>query len=353
KDQSTSFYYNALASGLYFNNGQFAAYDGNGIKYPSPAQYYTYTDYQFRVVALVAGGARYLKRKAGETIWTSIIDTSADAGRDKSPTLRLAVHQAAQDALISRMQVRKAVTESLVSLGSEEQAAGGCYSYANLWESGFSTEDVWAATPAPVAPSGLSGVLLANGAELNWSWNGDADADFIVARCQTGNCTTLADVATVPAGTHTYLDSSILPSIAYHYRVRATKPSACGGWQSAESNELVVTTLPGGVSDLQATAVNSRMIRLDWTSLAGDEDGYQLLKQTQTGLFVPLLDLPAAATSHSDTLALEPETTYRYRIRAWRIESVGPPEIRSYGGFSNTVEVQTLPWIEGDGVCAQ
>ncbi|PNU19642.1 hypothetical protein C2E25_11505 [Geothermobacter hydrogeniphilus] len=352
KDQTTSYYYSSLASGFHFDNGRLAIYNGSGIKFPNPLFNYTYTDYQLRIVLNPAGGSRYLVRSSSDQAWTQLMDTSLDAVHNQDATLRLAVHQASHDVVIHSLQVRSAVDDAVVSLGTEE-STGSCYTFTTLWQSGYSSEDVWAATPTPQAPSGLSAATTAGSVQLTWDWNADEDASFIIERCLESSCPSYTVVATVAAGSRQYLDGSAAASQDYRYRVRATKPSTCGVWQSGPSGEALVRTDPGGITDLSATPVNSRMVRLDWTPPGGDEDGFLLYKQSLTGHFVPIAELPAGVSNFTDTLAIEPESTYRYQLRAWRTDDPGPPEIRSYGEFSNIAEATTPAFFNGDGVCVE
>jgi len=306
-----------------------------------------------RIVPDPAGGSRYLIRGAADSDWTLVLDTRSDANRNQDQTLRLGIHQASHDALIRDLTVRKAVRDDTgVSLGTEE-AAGGCFSFSSLWQSAGSSEDVWTTTPLPQAPGSLVAEVTETGVQLDWSWNGDDDATFLVERCLEADCPSFVVIASTAAGSRSYEDTSAAGSQSWRYQVRAAKSSACGGWQSAASGQVLVRTLPEMVADLVAIPVNSRMIRLDWTPFGGDEDGYRLFKQGAGGQFVPLVDLPATAVTHTDTLALEPEHTYRYQLRAWRVEDPGPPEIRSWSGVSNTAEAITPAWTAGDGVCAQ
>ncbi len=136
---------------------------------------------------------------------------------------------------------------------------------------------------------------------------------------------------------------TVTPSTLVSYRIRTYKNADCP-WTTGWSGTISDTTLPAPATSLTATALNSWMIKLDWVDNASDEDGYEVEVLTASGEYVKIADLPANSVSFVDTMSLEPETEYSYRVRPYR--SV---EASSY---SNVASETTFEYVEGDGSCA-
>jgi fibronectin type 3 domain-containing protein len=185
------------------------------------------------------------------------------------------------------------------------------------------TQDIlsWTFTPLavnpPAAPSALTATATA-GTQVNLSWtdNSNNETGFLIER-KTGAGGDYGQVATVKAGSTSYIDTALSTGTEYFYRVRATNTAG----DSAYSNEADVITpsLPATPSSLQASAVTSTEIDLAWQDNADNEDGYDVFRQTGgSGDYSLLASLPADTTSYAD-LGLSAGTLYDYHVQAFNL----------------------------------
>ena len=242
---------------------------------------------------------------------------------------------------VHQVKVGEGSIDAGVSMGSEESSA--CYSYGNTWERGYSNEDE-ATTTNPVAPSGLLATAITDTQiDLSWTDNTDAETSFKIERCSGSGCSNFTQIDTVAGNVTDYSDLSAPASVESRYRVRAYKNSSCP-WDSGYSNTASDSTFPATSSNLTAMALNSWMIKLDWDDNASDEDGYEVEVLTASGEYVQIANLPANSVSFVDTMSLEPETEYSYRVRPYRSIDASP--------YSNVTSATTFEYLEGDGSCA-
>lgn len=190
------------------------------------------------------------------------------------------------------------------------------------------TNSACATTTTITAPSLSVTTTTANA--LSWTDTTTGEDGFSVERCVGAAC----DFSTVDSGfplvfapgVITYTDASVCAP-AYRYRVRNFKygPS---GW-SKESNIVDANTIPptppGGFS---AARISEVQINLAWTDNTTDETGFKLERCTGVGCDFTVLDggfpktVPANVTSYQDT-GLAPDTTYRYRVSAYKSGGCG------------------------------
>ena len=118
--------------------------------------------------------------------------------------------------------------------------------------SGWTTSAVGSATytiqvaTTPAAPSSLNATApFPNQVNLSWTDNASNETAFLLER-KTGSGGTYAQIASLPANTTFYYDTTVAYSTTYFYRVRANNSNG----NSSYSNEASVTT-PG------ASAVSS------------------------------------------------------------------------------------------------
>jgi hypothetical protein len=334
-DQIGSAHYNQLVHGLYWYNYNFRFYERGGYKGAS-GSYAENTAYEMKFV-LKSDGAIYYIKGGSYSNWTLLSDLSnySDA------TMRIAFTQATHQADIHEVKVKEVVVDTGTSLGAEE--ANACYAFSNTWEQGYSNQNE-ATTSSPVAPSGLVAVAVTDTQfDLSWNDNSDAESGFKIERCSGSGCSNFTQIGTAAADANSYTDSSAPPSTESRYRVRAFKNSSCP-WDSGYSNSAADLSFPAVSTSLTATALNSRMIRLNWDENASDEDGYEVEVQTWNGRFVKIADLPADSASYVDTMSIQSETEYRYRVRPYRGLDIAP--------YSSEASVTTPAYVVGDGTCS-
>lgn len=114
--------------------------------------------------------------------------------------------------------------------------------------------------------------------------------------------------------THTY-DSSVLNAVIIldvidvnTLRARATLTVTLEGDPPA--------TVPSAPTDLVASPIDTTSIRLTWTDVATNEEGYTVERWVGAGPWTPVASLPADTTTYVDS-GLTQGTTYNYRLRAF------------------------------------
>jgi probable HAF family extracellular repeat protein len=174
---------------------------------------------------------------------------------------------------------------------------------------------------------------------LTWQDNSPDETGFEIQR-RHQNATSFATIATVRAGQTSYTDWALAPATTYVYRVRAV--DTVQGRVSAWSNEASATTLgdlPAAPSNLQAQALSGSQVLLTWRDNSNNEQGFEIQRApVSTGVYQTLTRVAANVTSYIDRQGLQPDTEYRYRVRAYN--AAGSSD------WSNEASVRTLSNID-------
>ena len=80
------------------------------------------------------------------------------------------------------------------------------------------------------------------------------------------------------------------------------------------SRLLLLATV--GLMACAGAASAAPAVVLTWVDNSDNEKGFTLERAPAPGAFAPIANLPANSTTYTDT-AVEPATTYRYRVCAW------------------------------------
>jgi len=134
----------------------------------------------------------------------------------------------------------------------------------------------------PNAPSDLVATAVSETqVDLTWNDNANNENGFLIQR-KVGAGGTFVDLDTVGANVESYPDTSCDPSTTYCYQVRAYNSYGDSAW----SNEDCATTSgpapPAAPSNLDATAVSTSEVDLDWVDNSNDEDGFVIEVATAT-----------------------------------------------------------------------
>jgi uncharacterized protein len=187
--------------------------------------------------------------------------------------------------------------------------------------------------PAVAAPSNLRALAGDGRVELTWQDNSFNEDGFKVKRKGPGDLDFI-DIATIGINVTSFNDVQIQPNTTYTYRVRAFRNSGGGN----ASNDATVTTAPlvAAPSNLRAMATEGR-VELTWQDNSNNEDGFKI-KRRGPGEpdFVDIATVGLNVTSFND-IQFQPNTTYTYRVRAFR-NSGG-------GSVSNDAMVTTLALV--------
>jgi len=243
------------------------------------------------------------------------------------------------------------VGSNVASYSDTSVAYGTTYGYrvkavnegATPWTSGY-TNTAAAVTSSPTAPGSLTAAASSDSQiDLAWSDNSNDETGFKIERCAGSGCSDFVQIGTVTANTTDFSDIGLSGSI-FRYRVRAYK-IATHSWNSGYSSAVEELLLPKASSGLIATALNSRIIRLDWANNAADGDGCEIEVRVWNGRFIKTATIGAGVSTYTDHVGIEENTTYVYRVRVYRGEDMSP--------YSNEASVTTPAFTTGDNTCPQ
>jgi predicted phage tail protein len=157
-------------------------------------------------------------------------------------------------------------------------------------------------------------------AQINLSWadNSTNEDGFKIERCAGASCS-FSQIATVGANVTTYSNTGLSANTAYSYQVRAYN----AGGDSENSNVATATTpapplVPAIPINLATTTASKNSVRLTWTDVANNEEGYKIERCTGSGCtnFSQIASVPANTTTYLNT-GLRKATTYLYRVRSY------------------------------------
>lgn len=162
--------------------------------------------------------------------------------------------------------------------------------------------------------------LFATASSLTLAWqDASNNEDGFVFERKTGMTGTFAELPNkAPANATTYVDSALLASTTYCYRVFAYNSAG----KSLPSNTACGVTLPpaGGVpaapSALSAVSVSSNQAQLSWIDNSNNETAFKIeRKLTDRGSFVEIATVGAGVKTFTNT-GLGSGIKYSYRVRA-------------------------------------
>ncbi|MCC2669552.1 MAG: hypothetical protein K0Q72_2023, partial [Armatimonadetes bacterium] len=128
-----------------------------------------------------------------------------------------------------------------------------------------------------------------------------------------------------------YVDVGLASERTYVYRLVAYN----AGGDSPYSTEVAGTThpeAPGAPQGLTALALSATTIQLDWLDISSNEAGFRVERRTDTGSFTEIGATGTDVSSYTDE-SLQPNTTYRYRVRAHNVGGLS--------AYSNTANTAT------------
>lgn len=108
----------------------------------------------------------------------------------------------------------------------------------------------------------------------------------------------------------------------------------CAGTSDTDTGDTIDLIAP---AELAAQRIGRTSVRLTWTDRAIGEEAFVVERQRNAGPFLPTLFVPADATQAVDSLGIVVDSTYTYRVRAFRYVSTS--------AYSNAVSLQfSLPF---------
>lgn len=122
-------------------------------------------------------------------------------------------------------------------------------------------------TFSPTAPSGVSAAGTdTDEITVSFTDNGTAISETGIKVERSINNVTFTQVGTVAQGVGAYVDTGLDPATKYYYKIRGYITIDATDYNSAYSSTVNATTLPNTPSDLEATAISTTEIDLEWVS---------------------------------------------------------------------------------------
>lgn len=181
-----------------------------------------------------------------------------------------------------------------------------------------------------------------NQIRLDWKDAG-AGVSYEIYRNEAGGSRQLVQTIAAGGGLN-WVDSAVIPGIAYTYQVRGVKSQQGKSYEGAYSKEVTVTTELDAVSSFTVGTSDMQSLNISWGQVSG-ADGYELYRSASPGSGYSLLaTLPAQTLSYQDK-GLSLGSTYYYQVRAY-VSANGKKVYGAYapetGGTVKLSEVQNL-----------
>gem|GEM_PF-5350754 len=193
--------------------------------------------------------------------------------------------------------------------------ASGIGSYSNI---AIAVPATPPSTPAPKglnAPSGMKAVSSsATAINLTWSDNATAETGFRIERSIDEK--NFKEINTIGANQKSYLNGKLTTGVKYYFRVRAFNPSGNGVYSSIVSAVPIVAPDLAAPTTFKAVATSPTTVKLTWTDVAKDEDGYKIERSLDGVSFTEITNTPPGTTIYGDDKLLT-GTKYHYRVRAY------------------------------------
>lgn len=189
------------------------------------------------------------------------------------------------------------------------------FSLANSTYSGFSATVSTAAASSVNAPSDL--VLTAVSDQqilLSWKDNSTNEMGYYVERKLSGT-DSWSQIASLPANTTSYSDSSLSPYISYTYRIKAY--SSYYGIYLYSNEATISTGKPSAPADVKAVAVSSDKVRINWTDTSNNEQYFRIDRKRADDRDYMYAGMVNANTTAFTDIYLIPGATYYYKVTAY------------------------------------
>ncbi|MEQ1758195.1 MAG: Ig-like domain-containing protein [Vicinamibacterales bacterium] len=216
---------------------------------------------------------------------------------------------------------------------------GALYNYRvrgdNAGNLGLYSPVATVATPEvpPQAPIDLNAVGSSSAVQLSWTDTATNESSFSVERAEGSG--DFVEIAVLAANAISHSDTTVSPTTAYTYRVRARNSADYSSFSNSASVVIPLPPVPPlAPTDLNAIATSPAQIELSWTDNSGTESLFRIERAGTNGIFAEVATVPLDVAIYTDT-TVAPATTYTYRVRATNAEAAS--------GYSNTSTVTTPP----------
>ena len=193
------------------------------------------------------------------------------------------------------------------------------------------------ATP-PNAPSNLVAVLGGD-KQVNLSWNDNSGNETGFRLERSAGSGAFGLIASLGAGTSSYVDGSVDSGNSYSYRVVAYNDAGNSDASNTQSVSLPSDPVPsipipnpgpthtpnGSIAaptGLTSLANSGSQITLYWQDNADNEQGFRIERHKEGESFSQVAELPFVSRNYFEDTGLEPKTRYYYRVYAYNSSDV-------------------------------
>ena len=193
--------------------------------------------------------------------------------------------------------------------------------------------DVVVADGPPLAPVSFSATGQSTASILlSWAVQSANELGFRIERSNSG-IDFWQFIFDASAGTSSYIDSSLLSSFTYFYRILAFNVLGTSAYSSVAAGETFTTPPEAPVNLTASSAGSTSQILLAWTDVPSMKSGFRVERSlTGDGSWTQVAT-PAPNVTVLTDAGLAPRTTYFYRVSAANGQSVS--------GFSNISSATT------------
>jgi hypothetical protein len=167
----------------------------------------------------------------------------------------------------------------------------------------------------PAAPTNIVATPVSS-SKLDVMW--DASTDIVKYNIlRSSDNIDFEKVGEVTGDKNTFSDTGLQSSKKYYYKVQAVNDVNCISAASEVKQPSTATTCPGPPTNVIATSVSAKEIKLTFTDNAPDETGFEVQWSKDGTTFAKVGEILAAnTTSVNITTGVDPETKYFFRIRS-------------------------------------
>ena len=181
-------------------------------------------------------------------------------------------------------------------------------------------------TPTPTTPTGVTAKAdSTTSVTVSWTASTDANGPGVAGYYIIRNGTTITQVSASTSSPVTYTDTTVAPNTTYSYTIEAfdtasppnvSAPSSAASVTTPVATNALPPTTPNG---LQATAISSSQINLNWTSSTANVpvEGYYVYRSTHAhrhNSYSLVATVPANSYGNTN---LSAKTTYYYYVVAF------------------------------------
>ncbi|MDD5194775.1 MAG: fibronectin type III domain-containing protein [Candidatus Omnitrophica bacterium] len=185
--------------------------------------------------------------------------------------------------------------------------SGGDSAYTNI-------ANATTAQVPPAAPTNLTATTVTS-TQINLAWIDKAnnEAGFKIERAVAG--ANYTQIGTVAANITVYNNTGLNANTTYDYKVRAYN-NAGNSTYSNTASASTAQVFPQAPSNLQATAVSSSQINLNWQDNSNNEAGFKIERSLSSSSGFSQIASVSNISSYSNT-GLNASTTYYYKVLAY------------------------------------